>query len=305
VTYSREDVERALTLAWPGRWFREVRAAGAGLSGQVFRASSEDWGPIAIKVSPGGIRGNLNDRPKDQRALLIQDAELLEHVRAHGLPAPHPIAVGEAAGLVMLAMEWVENDGSPVPARDLGRLCARLHRVPPPSMQLVEQDYQTVELTVASRLEMRLRGLQALTGESFLSRGRLERVLEAVSRTSRSRPSLLHLDFRPANLLSRHGAVTGIIDWANAMISEPALELARVEEAGLLSEDFVVGYRELMPVQAVEPLRYLGFRLDTAVMLANIFLVEAPDQRLALKQLDRVREVCSRIEAVDSDPKRG
>jgi hypothetical protein len=277
-----------------------VRAAGAGLAGQVFRASSPEWGPVAVKVSPAGIRGNVNDRPKDQRALLAQDAELLEHAGRHGLPAPRALAVGEAAGLVMLAMQWVENDGSAVPDRDLGRLCARLHRISPPSIPLAEQDRETVELTVASRLEMRLQGLQELTGESFLSPVGREQVVDAVSRTSRSRPSLLHLDFRPANLLSREGVVVGIIDWANAMVSEPALELARIEEGGLLSDDFLAGYQELMPVPVVEPLRYLGFRLDTAVMLANIFLEEAPGPRLALEQLDRVRDLCARIETFDA-----
>lgn len=296
---SREEVDRALRLAWPRRRFREVHAAGAGTTGQVFQAWTEAWGRVAIKVSPAGIWGNVNDRPKDWRAVLTQEAELLEDVRAHGLPAPHAIAVGEAAGLVMLVMEWIDADGSVVPSRELGRLCARLHLLPVPGLRLVEQDQETVELTVARRIEMRLEGLRQLTGEAVLSPGRTERVVLAVTNPSRSRPSLLHLDFRPANLLSRDGTVVAMIDWANALAFEPALELARIEQAGLLSADFLAGYRELTPVPVVEPLRYLAFRLDAALMLALVFLLEAPDQRLALEELDRVRDLCARIEAFD------
>lgn len=292
---SLDEVERALALVWPGRTFDEIRPAGAGLTGQVFRAWTAGWGPTAIKVSPAGTRGNLNDRPKDQRALLTQEAALLDHVRRHGLPAPRPIAVGEAAGLAVLAMEWVESDGSPVPPRDLGRLCARVHLLPPPAFRLLEQDQDTVELTVARRLEMRLAGVREVTGEDLLSASALEPVVEAVSRPSGRPASLLHLDFRPANLLSRAGAVVGMIDWANALVGEPALELARIEQGGLLSDGFRAGYEELMPWPPVEPLRYLAFRLDAALMLALVFLVEAPDGAAARAELERVRELCAII----------
>jgi len=90
--------------------------------------------------------------------------------------------------------------------------------------------------------------------------------------------------------------VVAIIDWGNALLFEPALEFARTEQAGFLSDDFVAGYRELMPPPVAEPLRYLGFRLDTALMLALVFLIEAPDQDAARAEVDRVRELCARIE---------
>lgn len=292
---SAADVEGALRSAWPGQRFRDVRAAGAGVTGQVFYARSDAWGPVAIKVSPAGMLGSVNDWPKDRRALFVQEAELLEHVRAHGLPAPHPVAVGEAAGLALLASEWIESDGSPAPPHELGRLCAQLHLLPPPRLHPVEQHAETAELTVAERIEMRLRGLEALTGEVFLSPRQRVAIAEAVTVPSRARPSLLHLDFRPANLLTRDGVVMGVVDWANALIFEPALELARIEQGGLLSDGFTAGYQELLPLPVAEPLRYLGFRLDTALMLALIFLVEAPDGRSASAELDRLRDLCARI----------
>lgn len=290
------EVEDALRSAWPDQRFRDVRAAGAGLTGQVFHAESDAWGRVAVKVSPAGTLGNVNDWPKDRRAMFVQEAELLDHVRAHGLPAPRPFAVGEAAGQVMLATEWVESDGTAPAARELGRLCARLHLLPPPRVRLIEQHEETVELTVAGRLEMRLAGLQDLTGEEFLSASGRARVVGAVRAASRGRPSLLHLDFRPANLLTRDGGVVAIIDWANALLFEPALEFARIEQAGLLSDGFLAGYRQVTPLPVSDPLRYLGFRLDTALMLALVFLVEAPHDRSARSEVDRVRELCAQIE---------
>lgn len=291
------EVESALRSAWPEQRFQAVRAAGAGLTGRVFHARSDAWGPVAIKVSPAGTHGNVNDQPKDRRAMFVQEMHLLEHVRGHGLPAPRPIAIAEAEGLVLLAIEWVESDDSPAAPRDLGRLCARLHLLPPPPLRLIEQHDETVELTVAGRIRMRLEGLRSLTGEEVLSSRERERVLEAVSLPSRARASLLHLDFRPANLLARDGAVVGIIDWANALIFEPGLELGRIEQGGLLSDGFVAGYQEVAPRPVVDPLRYLGFRLDTALMLALVFLVEAPDDLLAQAEITRVRDLCARIAA--------
>lgn len=237
--------------------------------------------------------------------MFVQEAELLEHVRARGVPAPRAIAVAEGGGLVMLAMEWIESDGSPAAPSELGRLCARVHLLPAPPLRLIEQHEATVELTVARRIQTRLAGLQELTGEELLSTAARERMVEAVAVPSGVAPSLLHLDFRPANLLTRDGAVVGVIDWANALLFEPALELARIEQCGLLSGDFLAGYQELMPLPGPQTLRYLGFRLDAALMLALVFLIEAHDERAALAEIDRVRELCARIAAFNAEPSPG
>ena len=50
------------------------------------------------------------------------------------------------------------------------------------------------------------------------------------------------MDFRPANILARDGEIVGVIDWGNALVGDPALEVARVAKYGLWDDDFATGY---------------------------------------------------------------
>ena len=92
-----------------------------------------------------------------------------------------------------------------------------------------------------------------------------------------ARRALLHMDIRPANLLTKSGALRGVVDWSNALIGDPALELARIAEYGFLTREFLAGYDDQTPFAQVPAAAELLFRLDTAVMLAVVFLSEAPE----------------------------
>lgn len=50
--------------------------------------------------------------------------------------------------------------------------------------------------------------------------------------------ALLHMDVRPANVLTLGGEVRALIDWGNALAGQPALELARIAEYGHLDAAF-------------------------------------------------------------------
>src|SRR5262249_18053830 len=50
--------------------------------------------------------------------------------------------------------------------------------------------------------------------------------LEAHHPPAVARLSLLHRDFHPANVLVSKRSVTGVIDWANAALGEPAADVA-------------------------------------------------------------------------------
>ena len=41
-----------------------------------------------------------------------------------------------------------------------------------------------------------------------------------------SRPVICHGDFHPQNILMEHGAVTGVIDWPNTLVADPAYDVA-------------------------------------------------------------------------------
>lgn len=75
--------------------------------------------------------------------------------------------------------------------------------------------------------------------------------LAAHLRTVELRPTvLLHLDFHPRNVLVDRGAVTAVLDWANAHAGDPRADLART-----------LGILELLPLPApLDPVRAAALR---------------------------------------------
>jgi aminoglycoside phosphotransferase (APT) family kinase protein len=96
--------------------------------------------------------------------------------------------------------------------------------------------------------------------------------------------SLLHLDVRRANMLVQGGRLVGLVDWTNALIGAPVLELARLAEYGEV--DLASGLFDPFEDEAE-----MVFRLDAAVMLAVVFVSEAPDASRAGEQLSRVKDL--------------
>jgi aminoglycoside phosphotransferase (APT) family kinase protein len=110
--------------------------------------------------------------------------------------------------------------------------------------------------------------------------------------------SLVHLDVRASNLRCTGGAVRGVLDWSNALIGDPALELGRLAEYALLPENgldyaaVLAGYGEPVPVDSAA---FWIYRLDAAVMLALLFSSDASHAELAPAAVDRLREVHARL----------
>ena len=115
-----------------------------------------------------------------------------------------------------------------------------------------------------------------------------------------SRPTgrLVHLDVRASNIRCTGGAVCGLLDWSNALIGDPAMELGRLAEYALLPQNGIDyeavldGYREPVPVDSAA---FWIYRLDAAVMLALLFNSEASHAELGPPAADRLREVHLRL----------
>ena len=82
------------------------------------------------------------------------------------------------------------------------------------------------------------------------------------------------------------GKIVAIADWGNALFGDPALELARIAESGFLSEQFIAGYGEDL-LGTIAPQIATIYRLDTVVMLAIVFIDEAPDPYAARTMIAR------------------
>jgi hypothetical protein len=93
----------------------------------------------------------------------------------------------------------------------------------------------------------------------------------------------------------RSGGVA-VQDWSNALIGDPALDLARAAEYGVLTSAALAAYGEpggFSFVPGTPPRLCTG--LDTGVMLSHVFLDGAPDPAPARDYIARVQRLCRQL----------
>ncbi len=257
-----------------------LQPLGAGLDFDVWQAELAGYGGIAIKAARAAVIADANDPGLDCAALLRQDAVLSRAARAGGLPTPEVLALHPD----LLVMARVETDGSAPDPAEMAALLGRLHAVAPPDHACVAQLGPDLETSLAQLIRRRVAALGLAPPP--------EAPLATAARWPGARRALLHLDYRPANLLCRGGRIVAVIDWSNALIADPWLELARLDETGRHDPACAATVALLAaavprPPPAVERV----YRLYTASMLANVFATMAPDPALARLYLDRTRSL--------------
>ena len=271
-----------------------IEIAGAGLQFLVFRAESRAFGPVAIRTPMKRWITDDNDLCMDSRDLLRQEAVLASHVLPFGVLVPkvHALVI-EDDGLDFLVSEYIAHDGTAYDSRRLGELVRLIHDCPPPDIRPVAQTDASVEETIALRLDRRLRVVEAASGRQLnpLSLDEFRTTLRGLG----DRRSLLHMDLRPDNILTREGKIMGVVDWDNALLGDPAIELARMAEYGVLNRDFLDGYGGLNWEAELSPSLNLLLRLDAAVMLAVVFLSEVSDSQRAESAVKRAAFLCDAL----------
>ncbi|HZM76201.1 MAG TPA: phosphotransferase [Candidatus Limnocylindrales bacterium] len=279
------------TPAWQAfcaaRGLRPAGIAGRGLDFTVLRMVDAAGDQVAVKVPHARFSSNVNDPHVDRRILLLQEYDVTSHLTVHGLTVARPRELYLSAELDVLVCDHVPDGGLGVDGEALGALLARLHAVPIPERPLVasEGDLTTGEIIV-QRVERRWKEL-----------GRLHPALPALPALAvppAGRNALLHMDVRAANLRCPDRRSPVLVDWANALVADPALELARVSEFaripgnGIDIDGLRRGYGAAPPV----PLLY---HLDAAVLLALVFRSEAPDPVLGPQWTDRAVTLARRL----------
>ncbi len=272
-----------------------ISLLAAGIEATAFRAETKAIGPLAIKVPLSRNIDNDNDQGLDARDLLRQDAMLFEHLRRYNLPAPEPIALHIGEPIDFLAYRYVVEEGAQCSAETVGRLVRRLHQIPLPAfVPVAHRRRDCVEQILAELTLNRLRKVQLLSRRS-LPQITSEAFRSALECPRRNR-SLLHMDVRASNLLCMGGNVTALIDWSNALLADPIIELARIDEYGWPMHEVWKGYGRDVFKEA-PALVVLAARLYTAAMLAVVFLSEAPDPARADAAVERVRKLLGEFAA--------
>jgi aminoglycoside phosphotransferase (APT) family kinase protein len=273
-----------------------LREIGHGLEMRVYRAESAALGSVAIRVPHTRWLNSGNEDQVDTRPLLRQDFELSRHLRAHGLPVPEVFVVHASdTGPDFTIAQYVESDGSELAEREFGELIRAIHEIPAPELDLVcMESHDDADQLLAERIGDRLKNLAAVTdlGAGFPD----IRAVLAADRDAGLPRRLLHMDLRPENILVRSGRPAAILDWSNALIGDPVLDLARAAEYGSLTPAALAGYGDagtftMAPLGSLPP-RQAVYRLDTAVMLSHVFLDDAPDEAKARHYVERTKSLC-------------
>ena len=187
---------------------------------------------------------NDNDPSQDARELLALEQRLANHVSAHGVPTPKAFALhlGED-DLDFLVSAYVPDDGSPEEPGALGAVVRRIHEAPVPPDLARALGKEELSETLPQRLHQRLAVVRRLSGVELpsVSVERLRRIVASAA----FRPAVLHMDARRANLRVAGGQIRAILDWSNALLGDPALELARAREYGVRDAAFDAAYGPL------------------------------------------------------------
>jgi hypothetical protein len=264
----------------------DITVIGQGLEAVVCRASAEPFGDVAIRLPWLRQESNENDPSVDHRQILRQEAALARHLKEHGVPVPDIHLLHVDGDLDFLISSYVPHDDSQVSGEAMGAMLRRLHNCPLPDALPYGQGADLPDV-LAERISRRLHVVERHTGIALHLREGWSDPLRWPGAGRR----ILHMDYRPANILRRQGAIRALVDWSNLLFGDPALELARVAEYGHVDRAFLDGYGHDNVFGALPPGLEVLYRLDTSVMLAVVFLSEAPDPCLAGVQVRRVQEL--------------
>jgi hypothetical protein len=277
------------------RRFTRLRRAGGGVEFQVFEATAPDGSKVVLRTPVGErFQFNPNDGHVDTRSLLRWEYVVTRHLDRLGFPVatPRELVLGERDVLVS---DFVADDGRGADQVALGALLLGLHHSPPPPVAPVAAHGLPTAILLPRRIADRFAGLAA-----FVAAVPPAPPVEQLTAVLASRPAgrLVHLDVRASNLRCTGRVVRGLLDWSNALIGDPAMELGRLAEYALLPQNgldyeaVLVGYGEPIPVDSAA---FWIYRLDAAVMLALLFNSQACHAELGPRAVDRLREVHLRL----------
>ncbi len=282
-------VAGALAAAYPG-WRGDLVPVGRGLEAGVFRTDLHPHGAVAIKAPWRRFPGGSYGPEVDCRALLRQEHALAAWADRLGVPVPAPVALHESEAQDCLISGYVDDDGSPPDPAGFGRLLRMLHDAPPPDpVPVAHGGFATLGGMIADRIARRFESLEKLTGER-LPREHVD-IASLGAALPDGRRSLLHMDLRPVNLRCRDGRIVAVFDWSNAVIGDPAFELARMQESGTLTDAVLEAYGTRDWSARLPEIARIAYHLDAALLLAIVFRICEPDPDRAARATARVREL--------------
>lgn len=185
---------------------------------------------FAFETATGQTRQMIVRRPsastlrRNPQAVQVE-FKLLQLMHHLGLATPTPYYVdpsGQLFDTPYLVIEYIEGKPEFAPAD----VADYVFQAATHLAQIHSVDSTKLDLTF---LPQQMAGLSQRppTLNETLAEGKIRARLEAVwPRAARNAPALLHGDFWPGNILWQAGKLVGVIDWEDATVGEPLMDLA-------------------------------------------------------------------------------
>ncbi|KAH7210708.1 kinase-like domain-containing protein [Fusarium redolens] len=282
----------------------DVQIAGEGLECLVYKASSPVYGPVVLRVPRVKVYQNANDPNTNSSDLIQQEMKIYKLLQDGSVPVPKSYKYLEEDGYPAMLCEYVDDDGIGITFEEMGRVAAMIHSTPLTDTAMKTVAFETADVfsTIEKRLKRRFLVLSQTVPEASGWVTNWELIHTILEGLKRFPSSLLHMDFRDVNLRQKHGRISAVIDWTNALVGPAAIDLFRTLEFSQLDESFVKGYTEITSWPDVTAQEECLLRLDAALVLALVFTSEAPDAERAAVAVARVKELSkSLVEATSRE----
>ncbi|PGZ96631.1 aminoglycoside phosphotransferase [Bacillus pseudomycoides] len=289
----RTKLQNILTREYKELAVKSLEIVGSGVQNVVFRGDSET-DSFAFRVPWEREVANINENTFSSRLSLQKEAKLSQFCHSQGMPVPAVHGLHLSEELDFLISDYVATDSIPISSYKIGEIANKLHNMPIQGLNYENENGKTTEKHIAERLVKRLQSFNEITSLRIQIPKTEE--IEVTLKEGEQVKRLLHMDIRPVNLISHSGEVKAIVDWDNALIGHPLLELMRIAEVNEVNwSEFKEGYKNEHIFESLSPIVCLFYRLDTAVMLANLFISQLKIKDKGLYYKERVQIISNEI----------
>lgn len=253
-----------------------IKFLNNGVVNAVFILEEESRG-ILIARTPWRLDESIgNFHSNEDVASLNKEATIAKHCFDHGLKVPRVIYLHLSKEINFLVSEYIHGDESTISAADIGNFVSAIHKTPLKGLRIIDQENRSFYNIVSSRIVERVSTLNKLLSTN-LTVPSIKEIEETLVMTKTDH-CLIHLDIRTPNIIRYKGEIKAVIDWDNAFIGDPLMELMRILETREIDIlEFQKGYdNDNILISSSLPNSIL-YRLDTALMLAILFTTYIKD----------------------------
>lgn len=218
-TPDNQTVARLVQNLFPQSVLRRTRRLSGGISAIM----------VALELQhPDGQTQKLIVRSPAQADLAEKEFRLLQILqRQGGLKTPAPYLLDQSDGGASLIIEYIEGEMTFTPAdldnhlRQMATQLAHIHR-----LDLSQHDLAFLLQNSGACAELQRE--RPFATATFPQETSTRAFLTAAGLPeSQNKTALLHGDFWPGNSLWQDGRLTAVIDWEDAMLGDPLIDLAQ------------------------------------------------------------------------------